>query len=156
METRATAERRRQEGTQNQTMDNEDPMQATNPTPPNGTVHKTSDPAIGDPNKDKTEDELIEEFMRKNCPIGLDWYVPNLYNTQVKEIIKQRLSITANESSVLFNCPLARKTLRYSKLRARPHDRSHVEKFGIFQSHSCWEQKYITRIYFLSTKKGNK
>ena len=39
--------------------------------------------------RDKTEDEIIEEFMRKECSIGLDWYVPNLNITQVRELIKE-------------------------------------------------------------------
>ena len=99
VQTRAM-EKRREEGAQKQ----------TNPSTPIGTgVQETHDPAVGNQVEDKTEDEVIEELMRKDCSIGLDWYVPNLYNTQVREIIRQRLPIPTREGRILFNCPMLEK-----------------------------------------------
>ena len=89
----------------NKTNNNTDRVQAANPTTSIGTGgQETCDPAAGNPIEDKTEDEIIKEFMRKDCSIGLDWYVPNLYNTQVREIIKQRLPIATIQGRILFNC----------------------------------------------------
>ena len=39
--------------------------------------------------KDNTENKIIKEFVRKECSIGLDWYVPNLNNNQIRELIKK-------------------------------------------------------------------
>ena len=84
-------------------------IQATNPTTPIGTGQEAHDPAVGNPTEDKTKDEIIEEFVRKDCSIGLNWYVPNLYDTRVGEIIKQRLPIATRQGRILFNCPALEK-----------------------------------------------
>ena len=61
--------------------------------------------------QDKTEGEIIEEFMRKECSICLDWYVPNLNNIQVREIIRERLPFATSRGRILFNCPPLKKYL---------------------------------------------
>ena len=90
IQTRAmTGAQRREDGAHRRTNDNTEHVQAANPATSIGTGGpETQDPARN-PTEDKTEDEIIEEFVRKECSIGLDWYVPNLNNTQVREIIKQ-------------------------------------------------------------------
>ena len=86
-------ERHKKDGAHKQANNNTDCVQAKNPTTPigrGGQEQETCDPAIRHPAEGKTEDEIIEEFVRTDCSIDLDWHVPNLYNTQVREIIKQR------------------------------------------------------------------
>ena len=41
----------------------------------------------------------MEDFVRNHSDIGLDWYVPNLVNTHVKDLIK----INPGESMIVFN-----------------------------------------------------
>ena len=109
VQTRAM-EKCREDEAHKQANDNTDRVQAANPTTSNRTGgQETCDPAVGNPTEDKTEDEKIEEFMRNDCSIGLDWYVPNLYNTQVREIIKQRLPIATGQGRILFNCTPLKK-----------------------------------------------
>ena len=54
-------------------------------------------------NPHKSEDEIIEEFIRRHSAIGLDWYVTNLSNTQVGDLIKDRLPIETTRGKILFN-----------------------------------------------------
>ena len=63
---------------------------------------------------DKTDNELIEEFVRRQGAIGLDWYVPNFSNTQVGELIKDRLPIETTRGRILFNCPPPLKEYFYT------------------------------------------
>ena len=63
VQTRAM-EKHREDGAHKQTNDNTDRVQAANPTTSIGTGgQETHDPAAGNPIEDKTEDEIIEEFM---------------------------------------------------------------------------------------------
>ena len=39
----------------------------------------------------KTSDENIEEFIRRHGVVGLDWHVPNLSNTRMRDLIRERL-----------------------------------------------------------------
>ena len=66
-------EKRKKEGAQKQTSENTDHIQAANPTTPIRTGQEAHDPAVRNPTEDITEDEIIGEFMRKDCSIGLDW-----------------------------------------------------------------------------------
>ena len=52
----------------------------------------------------KTDNEIIEEFIRRHGAIGLDWYVPNFSNTRVGDLIKDRLPIKTTRGRILFNC----------------------------------------------------
>ena len=47
----------------------------------------------------------MEEYIRRYSDIGLDWYVPNLCNTCVKDLIKDRLPISTGRTKILVNCP---------------------------------------------------
>ena len=51
----------------------------------------------------------IEEFIRRQGTIGLDWYVPNFCNTLVGGLIKNRLPIETTRGRILFNCPPLRE-----------------------------------------------
>ena len=90
IQTRAmTGAQPREDGAQKQVDDKPERVQVTNPAAVNG----TGGPEVQDPAantmRDKMEDKIIEEFTRKECSIGLDWYVPNLNNMQVRELIKE-------------------------------------------------------------------
>ena len=45
----------------------------------------------------------MEEFVRRDSDIGLNWYVPNLINTCVIDLITNRGPIKPGENEVLFN-----------------------------------------------------
>ena len=49
-------------------------------------------------------DEL-EESLRRHSDIGLIWYVPNLLNTHVIDVIRNIVPINPGESKLLFNSP---------------------------------------------------
>ena len=50
-------------------------------------------------------DENIEEYIRRHGEIGLDWYVPDLSNTCIRDLIKTRLPVRTGRGRILFNCP---------------------------------------------------
>ena len=56
----------------------------------------------------RMDDENIEEYIRRHGEIGLDWYVPDLSNTRVRDLIKTRLPIRTGKGRILFNCPQLR------------------------------------------------
>ena len=47
----------------------------------------------------------VEEYVRRHSDIGLDWYVPNLVNTHVIDLIRNRVPINPGEHKLLFNSP---------------------------------------------------
>ena len=47
----------------------------------------------------------MEEFIRRHSDIGLNWYVPNLINTSVIDLIRNRGPINSGGNKVLFNSP---------------------------------------------------
>ena len=53
----------------------------------------------------KSDDIIIEEFVKRQGTIGLDWYVPDLCNTWVGILIKNRLPVYATRGRIIFNCP---------------------------------------------------
>ena len=57
----------------------------------------------------RTDADNIEEYIRGYSDIGLDWYVPNLSNTCMRDLIKDRLPISTGTGKILFNCPQLRE-----------------------------------------------
>ena len=53
----------------------------------------------------RTKEEAIEEFVRQHGTINLDWYVPDLCNTRVGDLIKKRLQLETIEGRILFSSP---------------------------------------------------
>ena len=53
----------------------------------------------------RTKEDAIEEFVRKHGTINLDWYVPDLCNTRVGNLIKKRLQLETMEGRILFSSP---------------------------------------------------
>ena len=49
-------------------------------------------------------DENIEDYVRRHGEIGLDWYVPDLSNTHIRDLIKARLLSKTGKGRILFNC----------------------------------------------------
>ena len=53
----------------------------------------------------KTKEEATKEFIRKQGTIALDWYVPNFYNTQVGDLITERLPIETTKRQNTIQLP---------------------------------------------------
>ena len=53
----------------------------------------------------KNEDVIIKEYVQRQSGIGLDWYVPDFKNTQVKTLIKERVKCITQRGRILFTCP---------------------------------------------------
>ena len=53
----------------------------------------------------RTKEDAIEEFVRQHGTINLNWYVPDLCNTRVGNLIKKRLQLEAMEGRILFSSP---------------------------------------------------
>ena len=57
-------------------------------------LQREMDPAMNPTVKlHKTKEDAIEEFIRQHGTINLDWYVPDLCNTRVGDLIKKRLQL---------------------------------------------------------------
>ena len=85
VQTRAMAEAQHTEGEANWELTN-NPEEAQDA--PNPAMNPTVD-------LHKTDDIVIEEFIKRQGTIGLDWYVPDLCSTRVGILIKKRLPIYA-------------------------------------------------------------
>ena len=53
----------------------------------------------------RTKEEAIEEFVQQHGTINFDWYVPDLCNTRVSDLIKKRLQLETIEGRILFSSP---------------------------------------------------
>ena len=53
----------------------------------------------------RTKEDAIKEFVRQHSTISLDWYVPDLCNTRVGDLIKKRLQLETMEDRILFSSP---------------------------------------------------
>ena len=53
----------------------------------------------------RTKEDAIKEFVQQHGTINLDWYVPDLCNTRVGELIEKRLQIETTEGRILFSSP---------------------------------------------------
>ena len=139
VQTRAMTEAQcMEDGAQRQLGINPEWVQGTNPVAATG--QGTTDPDTQNPvmnsTVDKTDDELIEEFIRRQGAIGLDWYVPNFSNTQVGELIKDRLPIETARGRILFNCPPTQRILLHSNFWVGPHNRPSVHIPNFPRGHS--------------------
>ena len=45
----------------------------------------------------------MEEYVRKYSDIGLNWYGPNLLNTHIIDLIRNKIPINPGENRILFN-----------------------------------------------------
>ena len=51
----------------------------------------------------RIDTDNMEEFVRNHSDIGLECYVPNLVNTHVRELIRNRVQINPGENKIVFN-----------------------------------------------------
>ena len=103
VQTRAMTEAERMEdGAQRDMGTNQEGVQGTNPTPGQAALDPAMNPTV---DLHRTNDIIIEEFVRRQGAIGLDWYVPDFCNMRVGALIKNRLPINTTRGRILFNCP---------------------------------------------------
>ena len=50
-------------------------------------------------------DEKIKDYIRRHGEIELDWYVSDLSNIRIRDLIKARLPSKTGKGRILFNCP---------------------------------------------------
>ena len=62
----------------------------------------------------RTKEDAIEEFVRQHSTINLNWYVPDLCNTRVGDLIKKRLQLETMEGRILFSSPALSKFFKTS------------------------------------------
>ena len=62
----------------------------------------------------RTKEDTIKEFVRQHGTINLDWYVPDLCNTRVGDLIEKRLQLGTTEGRVLFSSPTLNKFFKTS------------------------------------------
>ena len=53
----------------------------------------------------RTKEDTIKEFVQQHGTINLDWYVPDLCNTRVGELIEKRLQLETKEGRIPFSSP---------------------------------------------------
>ena len=95
VQTRAMAEAQCTEGEANRELTN-NPEEAQDA--PNPAMNPTVD-------LHKTDDIIIEEFVKRQGTISLDWYVPDLCNTRVGILIKNRLLIYTTRGRYYSTAP---------------------------------------------------
>ena len=79
IQTRAMTEAQCMEGEVQITMDkSQEGVQGANPTPGHAALDLTMNPTV---ELHKNDDIIIEEYVRRQGAIGLDWYVPDFCNT---------------------------------------------------------------------------
>ena len=62
----------------------------------------------------RTKEDTIKEFVRQHGTINLDWYVPDLCNTRVGDLIQKRLQLGTTEGRILFSSPALNKFFKTS------------------------------------------
>ena len=78
-------------------------------------LQKAMDQAMN-PTKElhRTKEDIIKEFVRQHGTINLDWYVPDLCNTRVGELIEKRLQLETMEGRILFSSPALKEFFKTS------------------------------------------
>ena len=62
----------------------------------------------------RTKEDTIKEFVRQHGTISLDWYVPDICNTRVGDLIEKRLQLGTTEGRILFSSPALNKFFKTS------------------------------------------
>ena len=62
----------------------------------------------------RTKEDTIKEFVRQHGTINLDWYVPDLCNTRVGDLIEKRLQLGTTEGRILFSSPALKEFFKTS------------------------------------------
>ena len=53
----------------------------------------------------RTKEDTIKEFVRQHGTINLEWYVPDLCNTRVGDLIEKRLQLGTTENGITIQQP---------------------------------------------------
>ena len=53
----------------------------------------------------RMKEDIIKEFVQQHGTISRDWYVPDLCNTRVGDLIEKRLQLGTTEGRILFSSP---------------------------------------------------
>ena len=72
---------------------------------PDAVLNPTVELTRSNGNQQGVSEENIEDYVRRHGEIGLDWHVPDLHNTHIRDLIKARLPIKTGMGRILFNCP---------------------------------------------------
>ena len=94
------------------------PDATNNPTPATGNPTPNLDhqnPALN-PTVELTriETDSMMEYVRTSSNISLDWYVPDLNNTHVRDMIKNRLPTHTGRNHITVNCPMLKDLFKTS------------------------------------------
>ena len=54
----------------------------------------------------RIETDSMMEYIRTSSNIGLDWYLPDLMNTHVRDMIKNRLPTHTGRNHITITCPM--------------------------------------------------
>ena len=65
----------------------------------------------------RTKEDTIKEFLRQHGTISLNWYVPDLYNNRVGDLIEKRLQLGTMEGRILFSSPALSKFFKTSNFK---------------------------------------
>ena len=65
----------------------------------------------------RTKEDAIKEFVQQHGTISLDWYVPDLCNTRVGDLIEKRLQLETMEGRILFSSPALNKFFKTSNFK---------------------------------------
>ena len=78
-------------------------------------LQRAADPAMN-PTVElhRTKEDAIEEFVQQYSTINLNWYVPDLCNTRVGDLIKKRLQLETMGGRILFSSPALNKFFKTS------------------------------------------
>ena len=74
----------------------------------------------------RTKEEAIEEFVLRHGTITLDWYVPDLCNTRVGNLIKKRLQLKTVEGRILFSSPALSEFFKTSNFKLNLRRSVHI------------------------------
>ena len=62
----------------------------------------------------RTKEDTIKEFIQQHSIISLDWYVPDLCNTRVGDLIEKRIQLGTTEGRILFSSPTLKEFFKTS------------------------------------------
>ena len=80
-------------------------------------LQRAMDPAMNNTVElHRTKEDPIEELVQHHGTINLDWYVPDLCNTRVGNLIKKRLQLETMEGRILFSSPALSEFFKTSNL----------------------------------------
>ena len=65
----------------------------------------------------RTKEDTIKEFVRQHGTISLDWYVPDLCNTRVGDLIEKRLQLGTMGGRILFSSPALNEFFKTSNFK---------------------------------------